>query len=140
MPIFTEGEELVGFGVKGERINASYDSVWNAMMGSVYNPEKYFPFMKVVSIEDKGDHLVRESWQGDPELTRETIYLNKEKGEIKFSAPIRIAIVHKYNQDTHILEEWLELATGHRLPWNIAKSTITSSIQKTKELAEAQSK
>ncbi|UJR13045.1 hypothetical protein I4U23_000071 [Adineta vaga] len=140
MPVFKEGEELVGSGVKSQRINAPYDAIWDAMMDSVYHPEKYLSFMKMLSIEDHGDHIVRVSWQGDPHQTTEKIYCDKEKGEIKFSAPMKVAIVHRYNRDTQVLEEWLELKTGHRLPWMVAKSVIVASIQKTKELAETQSK
>ncbi|UJR13043.1 hypothetical protein I4U23_000069 [Adineta vaga] len=140
MSALMDDKDLIGYSVKGDRINASYDSVWDAMMDSVYHPENYIPRIKMISLVDKGDHFVREATMGHKGTTIEEIVCDKEVGEIRFSAQVKLTIVYKYNRDTRVLEQWLELDNGFRLPWFAPKSAVETAIQKTKELAEAESK
>ncbi|UJR13041.1 hypothetical protein I4U23_000067 [Adineta vaga] len=135
-----EGEEIAGTNTQSDPINASYDSVWNAMMDNVYHPEKYLPYMKLLSIVDKGDHFVRQVGIGDPKPMTEEIYCDKEKGEIRFEHFVTRIHVNKYHREEQVLEYYTDESDGRRVFWCRPKSMVAPAMQKTKELAEAQSK
>ncbi|UJR13004.1 hypothetical protein I4U23_000030 [Adineta vaga] len=130
-------EAIAGYGVKGDRINASFESVWKAMLDSIYHPEKYIP-VKNVKIIDNDDHIYREMLHEDGFLHKEKIFCDREKGEFTFIDPGDFVHKNKYYKDEQVLEYWLENYQGERISWKEPKVLILSAIKKTQELAEEQ--
>jgi hypothetical protein len=135
-----EGEEIVDISIKSEPINAAYDAVWDTMMDNVHHSEKYLSYMKMISIISKGDHFVRQVDIGDPKPMIEEIFCDKEKGEIRFEHIVTRSHVNKYHRDEQVLEYYTDELYRRRVFWYRPKSLVSPAMQKTKELAEAQSK
>lgn len=128
----TLDENLVGMGYRSSyTVSLPYDSIWAAMVDKVYNTSDYLPVTDVKTIDRSPTHVYREMKLGDKQLD-EDIYLDKEKGEIKFFLIDADEVhVNKFHKDEQFFEYYNENKKGERIPWNVPKSMILKAMDQT---------
>jgi hypothetical protein len=128
----SSNEKLVGMGYRSPyTVSLPYDSIWAAMVDKVYNTSDYLPVKDVKTIDRSPTHVYREMKLGDKQLD-EDIYLDKEKGEIKFVV-IDADEVHfnKFHKDEQVFEYYIENKKGERFPWNAPQSIVLKAMDQT---------
>ncbi len=133
-------EEIVGLGVRApDKINAPYEKIWSMMVDKVYHPDKYLPVTNVKTEDRAPNHVYREMSMGNAGIVIEDIYLDKDKGEIRFVVhgkdEVRINKFYK-DADKEYLEYWAENNQGERVSWHAPKSSVLKAMKSTKDAAE----
>ena len=128
----SSAEKLVGMGYQSPyTVSESYDSIWAAMVDKVYNTSDYLPVKDVKTIDRSPTHVYREMKAGDKQLNEE-IYLDKEKGEIKFVlVDLDEVHVNKFHKDKQVFEYYNENKKGERIPWNVPQSIVLKAMDQT---------
>lgn len=97
------------------------------IVDKVYHTSKYLSVTNVKTEDRALNHVFREM-VFDGEVFYHDIYLDKDKGEIRFEV---------VNKDTNEIEYYLENKKGERIPWNIPKEIVLKAMATTtKEQAE----
>jgi hypothetical protein len=133
-------EEIVGLGVRApDKINAPYEKIWTTMVDKVYHPDKFLPVTNVKTEDRAPNHVYREMNMENAGTVIEDIYLDKDKGEIRFvvqgNDEVRINKFHK-DADKEYLEYWAENIQGERVSWHAPKSGVLKAMKLTKDTAE----
>ncbi|CAF1449340.1 unnamed protein product [Adineta ricciae] len=128
----TSNENLVGMGYRSPyTVSLPYDSIWAAMVDKVYNTSDYLPVTDVKTIDRSPTHVYREMKAGNKQLN-EDIYLDKEKGEIKFFVIDADEVhVNKFHKDEQVFEYYNENKKGERIPWNAPQAIVLKAMDQT---------
>jgi len=133
-------EEIVGLGVRApDKINAPYEKIWSTMVDKVYHPDKFLPVTNVKTEDRAPNHVYREMNMEKAGTVIEDIYLDKDKGEIRFVAQDKDEVhVNKFHKDAdkEYLEYWEENKQGERVSWHAPKSLVLKAMKLTKDTAE----
>ena len=77
--------EMVGLGYKQDvESKATFEELWNVFVVKVYHPDRFLPVTHVKTRENADGSVYREMTMGNGKVMVEDIYMDKEKGEIRF--------------------------------------------------------
>ena len=130
-------DDIVGLGTRlPSVINAPFDRIWSVMVDKIYHTSNYLPVTNVKTQDRAPNHVFRDMvFNG--EVFLHDIYLDKDKGEIRFEVVDKDEVqVNKFSKNTNEIEYYLENKKRKRIPWNIPKETVLKAMAITKERTE----
>ena len=140
----SDGSEqaIVGLGYKQAVDNsASFDDLWKVFVMKVYHPDRFLPVTDVKTRDNADGSVYREmSLHGT--VIIETIYLDKEKGEVRFvvlrpdGQESDLEHVNALYRGTPMqIEYYQRKVGGERVSWETPRKLVAAAIRKQLDLA-----